>query len=546
MSKHSYHSIIPVIGLGLVCLLLFHRLEIFSGLTQITGDSGDTRLVVFLYEHFWQVLQGKAHLFSPGMFYPVQGTLGYADALIGYAPVYVVFRALGILPYQAAILNGMIWDVLSYLVATFLIFRVFKVRAISAAVGGALYAFSSAKLNQMNHHQLQPMTYLPLILILLHSVYRHHKEMSERSVFFRLVGAALLLDLQLVSGYYFGWFFVFWLVLFLIVMAWQMSWKYISDQFATFIKKYTKAIIGAGLVFGIGLIPFLMIYLPVVREFGQRSYHDASLMTPGFLSFFWMGPDNWIWGWLDQASSDFSKLPLEWEHRVGLGIVLSIFWITVTVSSFLFLKKKNLSRFWKDFFNSKERNLVPAVVLSTSLFILIGFNYFRLVSPWYLVHHLFPGAMGIRAVSRYVIFLMLPVAGVFAAWIDQKTKRTSWVWIWVLLAFLEQQGSFPGFSTQEDWARIVHLSSQVRSDCQSFFVRASGSSRRQMHEIQTDAMLISAVSGVPTLNGYTGQLPRGWSLDPKSPEIRTQVRDWFKRRGLSDVAADQSCEVWLD
>jgi len=546
MPKNNHHSAIAIMGLGLVCLLLFHRLEIFSGLTQITGDLGDTRLVVFLYEHFWQVIQGKAHLLSPGMFYPVQGTLGYSDALIGYAPIYCFFRAMGVLPYQAVILNGITWDIFGYFAATFLIFRVFKVRAFSAAVGGALYAFSSAKLNQMNHLQLQPMAYLPIILILLHSIYRDHKEMNEGSVFFRLAAAGLLLDLQLVSGYYFGWFLVFWLTLLLITMTWLTSWKNVLDQLSKFIKKYIKAVIGAGLIFAVGFIPFLMIYLPVVLEFGQRSYRDALLMTPQSFSFLWMGPDNWIWGWLDEAFSGFRELPLEWEHRVGVGAILSVFWISVTVSAFRFQKKKALSKSWKDFFDSKEKNLVLAVVLSTSIFILIGFNYFGVASPWHLVHSLFPGVKGVRAVARYMLFLILPIASVLAAWINQKTKKTRWVWIWAFLVLLEQQGSFSGFSAQKDWVRIVSLASQVRSDCQSFFVRANPNYRQQMHELQTDAMLISAVTGIPTLNGYSGQVPRGWDLNPKNLEIRTQVEDWFNRHGLPDKAADESCEIWLD
>lgn len=52
-------------------------------------------------------------------------------------------------------------------------------------------------------------------------------------------------------------------------------------------------------------------------------------------------------------------------------------------------------------------------------------------------------------------------------------------------------------------------------------------------DVQIDAMLISAIRGVPTLNGYSGANPPGWGLyKVRSPLYEQYVWDWAKKSGL--------------
>jgi hypothetical protein len=52
-------------------------------------------------------------------------------------------------------------------------------------------------------------------------------------------------------------------------------------------------------------------------------------------------------------------------------------------------------------------------------------------------------------------------------------------------------------------------------------------------DVQIDAMLLSAVRGIPTLNGYSGANPPSWGLyKVRSPNYEQYVWDWAKRSGL--------------
>lgn len=536
-------SFLWVLIIGTLCLILFHRLEIFSGLRQITGDKGDTRLVVFLYEHLWQVIQGKAELLSPGIFYPQKGVLGFTDSLIGFEPIYAFYRILGQPPYRATILNLITWDAITYASATVLILKVFRTGAIPAAIGAALFTFSSAKLNQMNHLQLQPLAFIPLILILLHSLYLNHRTLSERSIFIRLSVASFLLCLQLTTSYYFGWFLIFWITLLIVLLGAQTGFKQLFQRLFQFSRSHIKAMAGASFVFAIGMSFFLRIYLPVALKFGMRGFSDAFPMIPEFKSFFWMGPENWTLGWLSHRIPIIKKLQNEWEQRIGIGITLSIFWISCTRSAFQFARKKPIKNSWENFFNSTDPLLVTSIILSVNAFILLGFKYFEKISLWVFPFHLFPGAQAVRAVARYMILLMLPIAGIFSSWIHHKKSQFWWVWGLAIFALIEQQGAFPGFSSDQDWLRLQKIAQKIPSECSSFVMTANASDSTEDYVIQLDAMLISLIRGIPTVNGYSGMNPKAWNIQPKNPNVLAQIETWFEYKNLKPWSEHKPCEI---
>ena len=88
--------------LGALATWLLHRHQFASGFDLFPGPRGDTRLIAYLCEHWYQVLHGKAQLLSPSMFYPVEGTLGYSDTLLLFALPYSGLRAAGLDVFDAA------------------------------------------------------------------------------------------------------------------------------------------------------------------------------------------------------------------------------------------------------------------------------------------------------------------------------------------------------------------------------------------------------------------------------------------------------------
>ena len=84
---------------GLPRLLCSSGTSSLTGFDKIIGDAGDARLDIFLRENFLQFLRGQAEFLSPPMFFPVKGTLGYSDAYLLDALIYVPLRVLGIDPF---------------------------------------------------------------------------------------------------------------------------------------------------------------------------------------------------------------------------------------------------------------------------------------------------------------------------------------------------------------------------------------------------------------------------------------------------------------
>jgi hypothetical protein len=87
---------------------VFFRTFLRSGFDVVMGENVDARFDIFIREHFLQVLSGAAQLTSPPMFFPVKDTLGYSDAYLLGALIYVPARLLGADPFLSLTLIGLV------------------------------------------------------------------------------------------------------------------------------------------------------------------------------------------------------------------------------------------------------------------------------------------------------------------------------------------------------------------------------------------------------------------------------------------------------
>ena len=58
------------------------------------------------------------------------------------------------------------------------------------------------------------------------------------------------------------------------------------------------------------------------------------------------------------------------------------------------------------------------------------------------------------------------------------------------------------------WSRLAR---DLPDNCSSFYVAVKPSAPHNQFEYQIEAALVGAIRGVPTLNGYSGYLPPGWT-----------------------------------
>jgi len=521
--------------LGIAGTIQYHSRQFLSGFDTFFGDRGDARGFVYFCEHWYQSILGKASLLSPGIFYPTKRTLAYSDLLFGLAAPYSFFRALGFSMFSSAEIVIILVTFLSYCAAFLLLYRILGLSLAPSCAGAMFFAFNSPKFQQTTHLQLQYVLLLPLIFALVITFARQVTTMDQKRAAVLLSLAAVCLNVQLATTFYFAWFFVFWSVLFLLLaLAVGRSRRFIVEV----CRKFWPALIAGAVVFLIGFIPLLLIYLPTIRLGTWYQYNFISEMIPYWRSVLSMGDGNYIWGWFYRALMPGAR-PSTWgELMVGIGLIPSLAWIALTVSSVWLIKV------------DRKRNVGPLflgiMILATSIFYLIGFKYAG-HSPWSFVYQYFPGAGAIRAVSRYVIFLTLPMSIAFAYGLHQalefastQRKRVLMIAILVIAAFgvFEQFGipkvNGEGFSKSIEESYLKAMAAKLPNDCVAFYVAPGPHANHQTPEYQYDAMLISAMSRVKTLNASSSQFPRDWNMYfVKNPDYESNVKNWIDSQRIS-------------
>jgi len=231
-----------------------------------------------------------------------------------------------------------------------------------------------------------------------------------------------------------------------------------------------------------------------------------------------MGDTNFIWG---KAAAALARIhPLfSTELNIGIGLVPSVVLLILVLWS--------VRRILVERDNDGRRAFLGAAVLSIAVMYLIGMRYWNGASPWHIVYMLVPGANGMRAISRYVLVLALPMSIAFAAVLNRTRLSPAMVLV-AMFAIVEQFGRAPNFSAKAEMARLRSVAATLPPGCDAFYAGASPIRTQVKHEYQIDAMLISSITHVPTLNGYGGYHPPGWTLQQvEAPDYDNRVRQWI-------------------
>lgn len=524
-------------GLGLLGIWQFHNVEFYSNFGLVPGGRGDNRMVVALLEYAYHALRGEGRFQSPAFYYPAQGTLGYTDIYLSTIIPYGVLRSFGLGLFSCFQACGLLFSFLNYACGFLLLYRGLRQGIVASSIGAFLFAFNAPKFNQISHFQMQCLFLLPLAVWLVVEWVKRSGKMPSREAFAILAAAALLVDLQVFSGFYPAWFFLFWVLLFLgLSLCFQPTRNFLKNLW----NGNRLPILGAGGVFILGLLPFLWICLPDYLELGSKDYSEVQMMIPDPWAFLWMGPRHSWWGWLWDHCQAIRNYPVEGEERIGFGLAVLTAWIFLTVAAVWFLGKGKAPFFEKD----KKGHAYFAVmaVLATALFVLLGLKYPGDVSPWRIIYEVVPGGGTIRAVSRYAIFLALPLSIAIAIAVQTLWRKVCNVrkpaarivlggllFLWGGVMVLEQTAfpPYPAFSKSAELNRLEYLGEKLPPQCHAFYVDVDPRLPYDATSIQIDAMLVSAVNGIPTLNGYSGANPKDWNLyRVRSPRYHEYVQDW--------------------
>ncbi len=498
---------------ALAAAFLFFLPFVTSGGDLLSGDLGDNRLHLVILEHWRAIAAGQAAPLSPNFFAPIQGVLAYSDALILYVPPYLLFRALTGDPPLAYQFTLIVVKILGFLALYALLRRAAGFAPALAAWAAGLFALSNMYAASLGHGQLLSVAFLPLILWLLVLAW----ELRPLPAHACAAAAALLLALLFLTAYYVAFFFGLSLglctILFLI-----LELRARTNRFP--FRRALPLAASAAVAFSAGIIPFLLTYLPAYRAAGPRPYEvvqDQILSVSQIVS---PGPANFAWGGMVQ---DFGSIfQVHVLREIGRG------WAPITFLCFL----AAAFALWRGPKTTPAQRFGAAACVTVLLLALAATSLGGL-QPWRLIHHYVPGAGGIRVPHRLNLVLNLAVVLVLANWfrnlLRNKDRRLALTALGFLL-IVEQLNwnAFPSYSRQAERAFLGRVPPPPPS-CRSFYISHSP----RPDNTQVDAMLLARRFNLPTLNGYSGLNPPGWTCGSVESVCALTLQAWAQQHNIA-------------
>ena len=519
-------TLFVILGLFAAC----HPM-ILSGLHLMQADSCDSRLNNYILEHGYQWISGnKLHrdFWNPPVFFPAANTAAYCDTLLGSAPIYWLFRFLGF-HYDTSFQLWTLTNLTLNFIATFILLKRGLELSIIASCGGAyLFAFGGIRISQMVHHQLLPQFFTIIAIYCLIKIFNENDSSNKSALYETRILIPVFfisLALQLYAGFYLGWFLSYGVLLLFLVSLFfrQARWSLLS------VYKASRGLILLSAIFFVTMISWMgRHYWLAMKEVGPRSWLEIAAAIPRLMSWVNMGPDNWVYAWSRQYL-DFSHLPGEREHRLGLGILT------------LGLVSLGMARM--------SRLLWGKIVLTAFLIIVI----FTLMFPgdwtlWKLAGNLLPGAGAIRGVTR-VYLLLLIIFSIALSFALEGLKKRKLAFLLLLLVCIEQVATVPASGKHAIRAEVNSIAKLIPQHCDAFYhTFIDTKPPRELANGQTNAMWTQIITGIPTINGFSGDYPPKWepllklALKPgyTSGECLETIKKWLDGNGLSGYQIRQT------
>jgi len=540
MSSTQNRTAIPFTGLlvllGAIALIEWFFFQgVLLDFDKLIGDAGDARFNNLVLEHWFKVFQGREAFFDLPIFYPVKGTLGYSDTLLLLSLPYALFRFFGCDLLVANKLTLILVHLVGSLGMVWLQVRFLRIEWPFAVIGLVLFSMGNAYFATGAHTQLYLVSLLPLLtaLVLLFWENRHQNFGHMAPAF---LGAIGLFFLTLISSYYVGYFSALFGFVVLVVQAWhhrrelKIAWSRTRDYLFT---NRLMVVLGALVALGLGSL-FLAIYLPTLMEFGRRGLDEVRWMLPRWFDFFALPDKNLLWGDLQSKLVPFIRTrPYSGELYFGFPPITAV---TLLMTVIVLWRKRPRAGTLKGTAEDRGHRLsfalFLAVVCSMLLFVKVDGT-----SLWYAVSYLVPGAGGIRAVSRFSLILLFPVAIVVAfeaqKLIPRQWKTRSKVAVALTLSLLLAVDNYSRDGVSSRWSRSAELAKiqQVPlppKEAKAFYLRPTGTLLWVYPQL--DGWMLAESFGLPTANGYSGQFPGAWIEYGVNDGVRpTAIRRWADR-----------------
>ena len=506
----------------------FFRFHLANGFTLFSGDRYDAMIAIAIEQHWQNVLEGREAWSRVAYFAPVADSIGYNDGYLLYGLLYTLFHRAGLPLVAAAEAVHAVMRLTGFAGMLALLSGPVGCRWRWALFGAALFAIADVSLRHVNHAQLLTVAFVPWCALLLWRAVAALLAGQRGRLIGHGIGFVALFALWISTAYYLAWFFAFFVLIAAAVGLVVIGRQRRRDVRTSAVRHWRNLLLIAavGLVL---LLPFLSVYLPKALETGTHGFSGVSRTTLSPLDFVNPGAANLIWSPL------FAPL-----HRWGLTTNTDlIFGLGPLLTALAMLA------IWRQRRAAEPAGLplrIVALALAVAWLLL-----FRLwvVTPWFLVTALVPGASALRVIGRFQLVLLVPAIVLVVRWLDGERRR--WLAIGAAGLLLLEQGAVtaaPVHLDQQDQLALINGTPSPPPDCAAFAVRSTRPYPYPRQDAVADgiyahnveAMTLAEAFARPTVNGFSTFNPPGWNLaDPEAPDYLVRVRDYVARYGVTHL-----------
>lgn len=501
-----------VVGAAVASIVCLYYPFFFSGGNLVSGDLVDNRLYITILQHWQNVFAGRAPMASPNFFAPHPGALALSESLFLFTPFYSLFAVFGADRPLAFQLTLIALRLLGFLALYALLRRHLRFSVPASVFGACLFTISNIFLITEFHGVFAALDYLPVIALLAMEYWTRRSRAC-------LWAAAVLTGLLFFTCYYMAFFSGFAALVF--VLCLRPGLRELRNRVGG-----RDAAIAAAL-FGLALIPFLIVYLPSLKVTGGRPYGEALLYARGWREIADVGDTNLIWGkLLSRAYDPIRTRQLEWGRGWPPATLLTAFAVFVFA-----IRRKHRTA------------IATGMACGILYFLTVKFGRWSL---WWFIYHLVPGADGTRVPGRmnHVITLGIVILcslAIHELWIRGRKWRAAALVLGCLLLVEQLNHSVYAAINRSTEASVFARIQPTPAFCKTFFVINVRKTNDTLAEDvgQMDAMLLAGSTGVPTINGHSGWFPYGWDLhrfDEDYPyEARTYAIENHLESGFCSV-----------
>jgi hypothetical protein len=460
--------------------------------TYLPGDLGDSRLNNYFLENIYLYFFGRTpSLIHLSFFYPFPYLLGFSDNLFGSFPFYLPARIFTGEPASAFL----IWYGFSYVLnyfAVYYVLRKLNMSAMASIVGAIIFTFAFPVSAQTSHVQLAYRFAIPLAVL---GVIQFLEGQSWKDL--RIAFAWMIW--QFYCSIYLGFFLILLIGaifvvfgVYLLLHGKNFFFKSLGIFFTSWLELTSRRKILFIFVVSMALVALAILFYPylmVSQLYGaKRSVSEIANMLPRPRSYLLM-EESWLWSFLGQYAPN---IPMRHEHQIFFGLTP----LLLAAIGFIF--------------GGRKRNSLAYILMAGCLFLLITLTLnLHGHSLWFYLAQL-PLASAIRAITRIVLVMLLPVAYLSAFGVDLIPRKLDYLkYLIIICLIFEFSTVHVNSSSLEGWRERVSASMQLTpknlpDSSILFFAQHPG---RSNPDQELDAMWVALILGLPTLNGYSGNTP---------------------------------------